>query len=64
MLGDGGKGKYKGEECYRNYGSVSKQLADDVQELSIKLGIGTKLLRERRNPKAFGKVYKNIQRIN
>ena len=59
MLGDGGKGKYKGKECYRNYGSVSKQLAEDVQELSIKLGIGAKLLRERRNPKAFGKVYEN-----
>ncbi|MFX0186081.1 MAG: DNA polymerase domain-containing protein, partial [Candidatus Hodarchaeota archaeon] len=59
MLGDGGKGKYKGKECYRNYGSVSKQLADDVQELSIKLGIGAKLLKEKRNPKAFGKLYKN-----
>ncbi len=59
MLGDGSKGKYKGKECYRSYGSVSKQLVDDVQELSIKLGIGAKLSKEIRNPKAFGRVYKN-----
>jgi len=59
MLGDGGKGKYKDKDCYRNYSGVSKRLAEDVQELSIKLGIGAILLRERRNPKAFGKVYEN-----
>ncbi|MHA2243425.1 MAG: DNA polymerase domain-containing protein [Candidatus Hodarchaeales archaeon] len=59
MLGDGSKGKYKGKECYRSYGSVSKQLVDDVQELSIKLGIGAKLSKEIRNPEAFGRVYKN-----
>ncbi|MFX1293278.1 MAG: DNA polymerase domain-containing protein, partial [Promethearchaeota archaeon] len=59
MLGTGGKKNYKGKDCYQNFGTNSKQLADDVQELSIKLGISTKLLREVRNPTTGGRLDKN-----
>ncbi|MFQ5977383.1 MAG: DNA polymerase domain-containing protein [Candidatus Heimdallarchaeota archaeon] len=59
MLGDGSKAKYREKDCYRYFGSTSKQLADDVQELSIKLGIGARLSERIADTVAYGKVYKN-----